>query len=378
MGYINKTTLLSSLTIEDITYIVVKLGSLPPKKDSKGNLIFQTVCHNMPSSNMSWKLYYMIPDSEHQYGLFHCYTKCGDWFDIIELVIRAKRIQGKTITWFKALYWIAQQTNKLDLDNIQVETKVVNNDLSWLSKFHINSHSTKDNQIVNENVLDIFNYNPHELWLNNNISREALSRYEISYYGLTNQIVIPHRDKDNNLIGIRGRFIDSEDMEIHGKYMPLFINGRYYNHSLGNNLYGLNVVQDKIRATHKVMLVEGEKSCLQAYSYFGDDSFVVAVCGSNISYVQISMLMQLGVEEVIIAFDKEYQTSDSYEAEIYYNKLLKKAKDIIPYCNVSLVMDRQGLLEYKDSPTDKGKDILCQLMEDKIRISKADINNINK
>ena len=41
-------------------------------------------------------------------------------------------------------------------------------------------------------------------------------------------------------------------------------------------------------------------------------------------------------------------------------------------------MDRQGLLEYKDSPTDKGKDILCQLMEDKIRISKADINNINK
>ena len=85
------------------------------------------------------------------------------------------------------------------------------------------------------------------------------------------------------------------------------------------------------------MLVEGEKSCLQAYSYFGDDSFVLATCGSSISKTQMKLLLQyLGVEEVIVGFDREYDEPDSWEAEAYYHKLIKRVAPLVPYCKVCL------------------------------------------
>ena len=62
----------------------------------------------------------------------------------------------------------------------------------------------------------------------------------------------------------------------------------------------LNVAKEKIERCKKIMIVESEKSCLQAYSYFGEDTFVVAVCGSNLTRTQIKMINELQVEEVMI------------------------------------------------------------------------------
>lgn len=111
---------------------------------------------------------------------------------------------------------------------------------------------------ISENILDTFYYAPHEDWLNDNISREALSRYEIGYYGLTNQIVIPHRDKDNRLIGIRGRYLDESDIERVGKYVPLQISGKFLSHQLGSNLYGINVTQVHRQAAASAIVTEGK------------------------------------------------------------------------------------------------------------------------
>jgi len=121
------------------------------------------------------------------------------------------------------------------------------------------------------------------------------------------------------------------------------------------------------------MLVEGEKSCLQAYSYFGEDSFVVACCGSNITKTQIKILQKLEVGEIIIAFDKEYHDPHSFEAEAYYQKLLKKIEPYVLQFKISLVLDTENKLEYKDSPTDKGKEVLLELLENKITITMDDI-----
>lgn len=76
------TALQRSFSKEDIAQIVAALGSDPPVLSGE-QMVFQTICHNPPHTG-SHKLYY-YPD-----GWFHCYTQCGDSFDIYTLVQRAR------------------------------------------------------------------------------------------------------------------------------------------------------------------------------------------------------------------------------------------------------------------------------------------------
>ena len=375
--YLDKELILSSLTKEDVIKICMALGSSYPKQDNNGNLIFQSICHGSDS----WKLYYYCTDIDYKKHIFHCYSRCSDSFNIVELVIRANRTQGKTITWYKALYYIAKTTGKIFTGESKEETKTsVITDFNWINRLQQikkNKKSIPNLTEISENILEVFYYAPHQDWLNDNISREALSRYEIGYYGLTNQITIPHRDMNNRLIGIRGRFLDQEDIETIGKYVPLQINGRTLSHSLGSNLYGINVTQDKIKTIKKAMVVEAEKSCMQAYSYFGEDSFVVATCGSSITRTQIKLLLNyLQVEEVIYAPDRDYHESNSYEAEVWYQKIIKRLAPLVPYCKVTLCADSKKRLPYKASPTDMGKDILLELLDEKIVITADEVNRV--
>ena len=378
--YLNKKAILDSLTKEDIKKIVMSLGSGEPKTDREGNMIFQTICHNLPDENNSYKLYYYHEPNElkgYKGRTFHCYSGCSESFGIIELYIRAKRVQGKVMTWYKALYQIAQMTGHLIEGDKTVIDETEESDVTWIK--NISKYLNKKEYPVpvlseiNPNVLEIFDYRPHEIWLNDNISREALGRFGIGYWGEHDAITIPHYDINDRLIGLRLRYLDKKDIETIGKYVPAVIQGKTLSHALGNNLYGLNVVQENVRKMRKVMLVEGEKSCLQAYSYFGEDSFVVACCGSNITKTQIKILQKLEVGEIIIAFDKEYHDPHSFEAEAYYQKLLKKIEPYVLQFKISLVLDTENKLEYKDSPTDKGKEVLLELLENKITITMDDI-----
>ena len=39
---------------------------------------------------------------------------------------------------------------------------------------------------------------------------------------------------------------------------------------------------------------------------------------------------------------------------------------MLPYFNVYVLWDTKGLLDYKDSPCDKGREVLLELMKNKI------------
>lgn len=382
--YLDKDLILNSLTKEDITLIVTSLGSAEPKTDDQGNLIFQTICHNPPSDSNSYKLYYYHePNGEYKGRKFHCYSGCNESFGIVELVIRANRVQGHTITWYKALKYIGQLTGKLHTVNPEeiVSQKDKINDFEWINRLKGAKKKRKalpTLQEINENILEIFTYLPHEEWLNDNISREAMSRFEIGYWGEHDAITIPHRDIDGRLIGVRLRNLNPSEVEQKRKYVPATIEGVVLKHQLGNNLYGLHVVKDRIKEIKKVMIVEAEKSCLQSYSYFGDKSFVVATCGSAITMTQIKIILGLGVEEVIYAPDRDYHDANSFEAQLWWNKQIKKLAPFLPYCKVCLCADSKNRLGYKDSPTDKGKDVLLQLLEEKIIITMNDIEELKR
>ena len=373
--YIDKQKIYDCLSKDNVIKIIQALGCKEYKIDQTGNVCFSTFyCHGGDSP---YKLICYLNSDQPKNSLVHCFT-CGQSFDIVELVIRAFRIQGKTVTYYKALNFLASILKISDSEiYINQPTKIIT-DFEWINR--LNSIKKTERNIpnlseVNENILEIFWYVPYQGWLDEHISREALSRFEIGYYGLTNQITIPHRDINGRLIGIRGRYLSDYDVQEFGKYVPLFINGHFLSHQLGSNLYGLHVVKDKIKQCKKIMLVEAEKSVLQAYSYFRDDSFVVGLCGFNITFTQIKiMLKELKVEEVIVGFDRDYEEADSFEATAYYQKIIKKVAPLVPYCRVYLVLDKKNRLGYKDSPTDKGKDTLIELMKEKILITMEDVN----
>jgi len=379
--YLNYKAIINSLTEDDIIKVCTALGNGEHTKGNHDSLCFNTcLCHGGDSPN---KLIYYPHNTEGDgTGRFHCYT-CGDTYGIIELIIRAHRQQGKTLTWYKALYFLAKTTNKIiESTPEETETKTINTDLAWMNRIK-SFKNKKINSIPNlkeisENYLELFWYNPDPLqdWINEGISTEALSRYEIGWYGLTNQITIPVRDSNEKLIGIRCRNLNPLDVA-KAKYDNMVINGQKLKYSTGSTLYGLWVTQDRIKQNKKIMLVEAEKSCLLAYTYFGENSYVVATCGSAITFTQQKILLnELKVSEIIYAPDRDYEEADSYEAEIWMKKQIKKLAPFVPYCQVYLIADSKNRLGFKDSPLDCGKDIFLELYEEKIEITMEDVKGL--
>ena len=368
-GYINKDKLVSSLTRDDIIHIITELGS-PYKVDSQGNLLTSTfLCHGGDSPT-KLVYYFNHEKDETERDRLKCYT-CGDSYDIVELVIRAHRNQGMSMTYYKALKWIAHTTGK-NVDDDYEEPKNDIQDMSWLTRIKraINhKYEETDTTEISENILDIFAQYPWQPWTEENISYTAMNRFEIGYYGLNNSIIIPHRNAQGKLIGVRQRYLDEWDIENIGKYVPVQIEGKFLSHKLGNEFYGLWVCKEQIKRVKSVVIVEAEKSVLQGYSYYGEESTIIATCGSNISTTQTHILLSdLQVEEVIYAPDRDYHNAHSFEAEAWLNQEIKKLQGLIPYCNVYLVADSKDRLNYKQSPTDCGKEIWEELLSERMPI----------
>jgi DNA primase len=139
------------------------------------------------------------------------------------------------------------------------------------------------------NILKNLNYKVELTpWLNEGITKESMTRAVIGFFPPTAQITIPHFDINNRFVGLRGRFLCQPDIDAYGKYRPMMINRKQYNHPLGMNLYNLNNSKKNIELIKKAIVFEGEKSCLKYSSYFGiDNDISVACCGSNVSAYQI-------------------------------------------------------------------------------------------
>ena len=114
--------------------------------------------------------------------------------------------------------------------------------------------------------------------------------------------------------------------------------------------------------------MNGEKSVLK-YGDIYDYNIAVASCGSTLNFHQIELLIKnCQVENIIIAYDKEFKNFASKEGINYYNKLYKICSKYINYCNFYFLFDYDNLLELKDAPIDKGKEIFEKLMKNKIQV----------
>ena len=113
----NKDELKQSLTIEQVYELTADLGGEPIME---GNTFkSRTICHN-PAGQGSYKLYYYDNTK-----LFKCYTDCGDYFDIYELVRKQKTISTgeewslpKAIAFVAAYFGYSSQTFDFGQDKV--------------------------------------------------------------------------------------------------------------------------------------------------------------------------------------------------------------------------------------------------------------------
>lgn len=199
--------------------------------------------------------------------------------------------------------------------------------------------------MFDKSILDNYDRTPHiDLMKKDWITPKFAEMYDIVFDAESNRIIFPHYkwDDHNTILALVGRTVNPAFKELKiPKYLTLVGVG----YKKENNIYGLSLNMERIKQEKKVMIFEAEKSVIKAHQCgFG---FCVSVGCHDISMQQAKILLSLGVEEIILAFDKDVKLDH-----------IKKYYDLFSsYVKVTIIYDAYDVLGEKDSPVDKGHKI---------------------
>lgn len=350
---------------------MVELGSNHPKTtNDDDSLRFNTVCHHKKNGNQN--LSYMKSTKT-----FTCFSECSESFDIYEVVRRNKALHGIEMSFYDTVRFVAKISNKFFGKKRQVGFGTPNHIIDdW---DFIDGYDTMQTQEtiytpIKDSFLDCYHKLYHQSWIDDGISIDTMKNFNIRYCVKDHQIIIPHyHSTDGRLIGIRGRNLMPEPLDKGQKYMPVYLQGKAFNHALGGNLYGMYRNRKAISRIRKIMIVESEKGVMQTNTMYGENNFTVATCSSNITNMQRDLIIDSNVDEVILAPDKDFEL-DSPEYERQMRSISRLAQKFVPYMRVYIIEDYDGLLAVNDSPTDRGQEVLEKLMQDKVELTMDIIN----
>ena len=334
----DKDAIKNNLTIEQVRDLIAELGGEPQLQHEV--LLCKTICHDGDSH----KLYYYDNTK-----LCRCYTGCAEpTFDIFELVRKVKsRELDCDYQLPQAIQYVAQYFGYAPSEKIDETSTSIDADLQYLENYDRISNISLETKIVELKEYDgkFLKNLPRpriEPWIKDGISQEIMDFYEICYDPKNCGIVIPHRDVNGRLIGIRERTLIKENADLYGKYRPMKLNKQMYNHPLSFALYGLYQNQE--------------------------NNIAVAICGSSFIQYQAWLLINMGVQEIIVGLDKQYQELNDDE----HKKLVRNLKGIHnkygQFVTISYLFDKENLLSYKASPTDEGKEKFLQLYKNRVNL----------
>lgn len=351
---IKASDIIEILNEKNIIDLMVHLGSNPPKESSKG-LIFNTICHNQAGEGKQ-NLFYNKTDK-----YFYCHSNCHGIGNVFNIVMKVLEYDFK-----KAYVYILNFFNfsKSNISNIVSDKDKLNHSfINGYKKRGLEELTYYDDKFLNVYEKYIF----HKSWIDDYINPEIMIKFEVMYNVVNNNIVIPHRAINGGLAGVRCRNLEKNLVENGQKYMPIYYNGTVYKYPTSLNLYGIYQNQNNIRDTRSVVIGESEKFVLQHSTYF-EKSNSVALSSSHISDNQIKFLQDLNVETVVLCLDKDF--TNTIEEHEYKKKINNKIiKKLITYFKIEVVWDIADLLDYKMSPTDKGKEIYEELYNNRIFVS---------
>lgn len=362
--------LLKKVREEEVIHILSELYNAHYIHDKEGNLIFESICHG----STSHKLYYY---QDEEVGKFHCYV-CGTHCNIVDLLIE---LEGYTFN--ESMRVIGEclgiNTNTYRRERGLKRINQVNTDLEFLSLHNRKKRVVrKVETIYDDKVLDNFDCVYPLCWRQEGIDGVTAEKFDIRYDYEENRAIIPVRNLNGDLIGVRVRNFNDGAVDRGFKYLPLEYQGESYRFPTSTTLYGLYENQEVIKSKRRVILFEGEKSTQIVDSFYEGNCYALSTYGTNFGVVHRDILLTLGVTEVTFAWDKEYceeYFGESYdntkEQKLMYGFLdkLKKACTLLhSYVTINLLIDFDDELDLKDAPVDKGKEVFESLLKKKVTI----------
>lgn len=360
----DKKEVKESLSVDDVADILSGFGA-HCQVVSDGELLIETICHHEPGEG-SHKLHYYDNTK-----LFNCYTSCGS-FDIFDLVMNLFLRKGKDMDLDDAIRYIVDSQGFLQFTSEEsiIETRA-----------NVRKEYVKPNiQEYHSKLFEQLRLKPDPGWVKEGISEETQRKYEVKRSSISEAIIFPHYDENHRLVGIRQRNLLPQAIEAYGKYRPATLAGEMYTSPLSFYLFGLDKNKAAIQRNKKAIVFESEKSVMKLDSSinpFYNNS--VASFGMSFSYYQFRLLKDLGVEEIIIAFDRQFESASGKDPE--YVRYAKKLMSIAERygdegVTISFTVDNEGKLDYKDSPIDKGILVFNELLENRFTLREEEENEV--
>lgn len=205
-------------------------------------------------------------------------------------------------------------------------------------------------KILPDDYMLRYERNPEKLavWEAEGISKASLERFQVAYDSFSDRLVYPIRNTNGEIVNVGARTLDPNwKQKKLRKYSYMFS----WDGGM-NTVFGLAENRDEILRKKEIILFEGAKSVMIA------DSWGIRNCGalltSHLSQFQLKILAKLGVR-VVFALDKEIVIRDDPNIA-----RLKR------YVSVDYIWDRDGLIDEKDSPVDKGVETFMKLYEGRL------------
>lgn len=341
---IDSQSLIDRLTIDEVINIIESLGG-EFVKEKNNEIIFTTICHH----GHSHKLYY-FPNS----CRFQCFTNCGN-MSIFDVVMKSLDISFK-----ESFDYIINELGNKSKPKHGIGRRKSEYKPMCLDEIEV----PKLEPVKKQFIYNIYSTSNIKEWSDENIPYEVQQKFKIRYDKLGNRAIIPHFDVDDKCVGVRVRNFD--EMELSKgkpKYIPLWYDDICYSHKLGSNLYGLNISKNNIKKYKRCIVFESEKSVMKYETMFPNNNISVAICGSSFSNIHKKILLNLGVEEIVLCLDKEFEVYGDDESLEYEKKLIKQMNELEGLCERSYVIDKEGLLNKKMSPIDKDKNTFVKLIK---------------
>ena len=356
---IDAKSLKQQLNTSQVISLVESLGGeLREQRDSY--LIFTSICHYEPNIAALHKphLYYYVTTQS-----FYCYRCCLS-MDIFSLIEQVWDLQDREYTFTDEINYVVS-TLGLAPNQINRPKHVYDDWRSSLGRFLNNTtNPTKSYPTYDKSILDFFEPIYRQEWIDDGITIDTMEKYRIGWYQRNQQVSIPVFGEKGELLGIHARNFDPERAEWR-KYEPLRTISTEYAFSTNETIYGLNFNRENIKYTRQALIFESEKSVLQCETILEHNN-TVAMFGMNLSNHNRNQLLKYDIDEIVICIDK---WSDVENGRELWNKAIAKIiKKLKGFVKISYIEDVDGLLDFKDSPTDKGKDVWEKLYGTRIYI----------
>lgn len=347
-------TIKAKITDDDIIALMDSMG-IPLVSANSQYQLYPSACHHSDWERHKNKLYYYVQSQR-----WHCYSCSGDW-DTIGLVQHLRKC-----TFNQAIDYICSTLGisateldiRQDVDNWQRDLR------RWLPNADYDEPA--ELTAYDPALLSAFDHLYPSEWLEYGITRDSMDKFGIGWYARQACISIPVV-QNGQLVGVRGRYTKRQDVD-KGKYRPIaMLDGTVLKFSTNQCLYGLDQNKAVIEKCRQVLLFESEKSVLKSDSWNIHNA--LAVFGSNISKRHIEMLLELGVNDVVICFDSDYRQVGDDDFKFFVAKMKKLASKLRPYFSTSIVYNNQGYDAYKCNIMDLPYDKAMKLYESRAIIS---------